>query len=35
MDALLVAYTVVLGREGRYREVDELLGQASPSDGRR
>jgi hypothetical protein len=30
--ALLVAYTVALRREGRYREADELLGQASQSD---
>jgi hypothetical protein len=30
--ALLVAYAVALPREGRYREADELLGQASQSD---
>ena len=30
--ALLVAYAVALRREGRYREADELLGQASQSD---
>jgi hypothetical protein len=30
--ALLVAYAVALRRGGRYREADELLGQASQSD---
>ena len=30
--ALLVAYAVALRREGRYRQADELLGQASQSD---